>query len=77
MILSGPNFWKIFISEWTLDFGNKVRGSTNCEGTLSSSYILSGPMYEFTIICLLPDRTSCEISDQASIISGCTKVAIS
>ena len=23
MILSGPSFWKMFISEWTFDFGEK------------------------------------------------------
>ena len=65
MILSGPNFLKLRISEWTFDFGKKVMGPTHSEGTCSSSYIQSGPMCEFKKICLLPDKTSCKISDQA------------
>ena len=65
MILSGRNFLKIRISEETFDFGKKVSGPNHSEWTWSSSYILSRPIYEFTKMCLLPDKTYCEISDQA------------
>ena len=65
VILSGPNFRKIRISEWTFDFGKDVSGPTHSEWTWSSSYILSGSNYEFTKISLLLDKTYCEISDQA------------
>ena len=39
----------------------KVSGPTHSEWTCSSSYILSGPIYEFIKICLSPDKTNCEI----------------
>ena len=39
----------------------KVSGRTHSEWTRSSSYILSGPIYEFTKIYLSPDKTNCEI----------------
>ena len=40
----------------------KVSGPTHSEWTCSSSYILSGPIYEFTKIYLSPDKINCEIS---------------
>ena len=55
------------ISEWTFDFGKKVSGPTHSEWTCSSSYILSGPIYEFTKIYLSPDKTNCEISVRSGL----------
>ena len=75
MILSGTNFWKLRFSEGTFYFGKKW-GDLLILGGAGVPPIFWVDLYEFTKICLLPDKTSCGILDQAQfVISGCTKVA--
>ena len=74
----------VFLSG-SLILEKEVSGPTHSDWTWSSSYILSGPIYEFTKIYLSPDKINCEISvrprlrailpkNQTNLVSLDTKV---